>query len=207
MTEHKQGWSEPFCTEPEVVEEEVPLEVEDDVEEGKYEQADDDGNEEAEPEKKQPTLASFELPTVVPGGGVPAWATPPPPGMKFPRGRQIMFIRIRAELTDAPWKGERQCICWSINLADERLALKRAQGDGLKLTDELAKQMIRAVDGHRANWDGLRGEDDIEVFWSEIGRKGRTILQRLFTQMHIPDPRQLSDFFENCIAVRTVSSG
>lgn len=181
---------------------ETPLEFEDDV----AETEEPEQGEEKEPEKRRPTLAAFDMPPIVPGGGAPPWAAIPP-GLKFPRGRQIMFIRIRADLTDTPWKGERQCICWSINLADERIALKRAQGDALKLTDELAKQMVRSVDGRIASWDGLRGEDDIEVFWSEIGRKGRTILQRLFTQLHIPDPQQLADFFENCIAVRTASSG
>lgn len=191
--------------EPTIPSSEIPLEVEDEEVPTEEEPAQGDPKED-EPPKPLPSLANFDVPAAVQGGGAPPWAKIPS-GMKFPRGRQIMFVRIRAELTDAPWKGERQCICWSINLADERIALKRAMGDSLKLTDELTKQMIRSVDGFVANWDGLRGEDDIEVFWAEIGRKGRTILQRLFTQHHIPNPQQVADFFENCIAVRVASSG
>lgn len=169
----------------------------------------DEGNGEEDKEKEKPPPE----PTVPEArqGGAPPWVKIPE-GMKFPRGRQVLFLRFRSRWTDTPWIGEeiageegkwRQCICWSISVGDKKLALQRAQADPNRLADELAKQMIRAVDGSVVRWDGVPGEGNIEQWWTHMGERVRTLISKIFLQLHTMKKEETRDFFENCIAVRS----
>lgn len=155
------------------------------------------------PEEEDPSIVPpfAALPAARPGGA-PAWVKIPE-GFKFPRGRQVAFVKFRASWTDTPSKGDRQCILWSLTDADEKLALVRARGDVNRAASELAKQMVRALDGCSANWDGTPGGGNIDTWWNEIGGRCRGMLVRIFTQLHVLSEEERTDFFEKCIELRT----
>lgn len=158
---------------------------------------------------EEPTVAS-EAPVEVPEPGLPAasgddvpeWALVPK-DLRVPKGRQVFFVRLRASMTDAPEKGERQCIIWSLSDGDEKLATDRCEGKAGRASSEYTKQMVRAVDGVVVSWMKPRGPGSIDEFWREIGTKGRNLLMRMYTKLHLADDDEVRDFFENCIAVRT----
>lgn len=135
-------------------------------------------------------------------GGAPPWVKIPE-GFKFPRGRQIAFVRFRAEWTDTPEAGERQAILWALTDADEKIALSRAMGDVNRAAGELAKQMVRAIDGYVSDWTGANGPANIDQWWNAIGGRCRGMLIRIFTQLHVLNEDERKDFFEHCIALRT----
>lgn len=158
-------------------------------------------------------------------GGAPPWVMLPD-GFRFPREKQVLFLRFKSAWTDAPWKGEpmidpatgsheidengevvlyRQCVCWPINTADKKLAIARAQRDPNRAGDELAKQMIRVHDGLESDWGVVRG-NGIEMFWNELGEKCRHLVTRIFTQLHVLDTNGTRDFLTNCIEVRSTGS-
>lgn len=137
------------------------------------------------------------------GGEIPDWVVLPA-GMKFPRGLPVLFLRFRARYYEAMGE-DRQAIVWPINVADQKLAYSRSNNDTNRAIDELTKQMIRVVDGHRVNWDGLPGPGNVDQWWDQIGGANRNILHRIFTQLHVPSREQVADFFENCVAVKVGS--
>lgn len=137
------------------------------------------------------------------GSDVPEWAIVPK-DLRPPKGRQVIFLRIPAKLTDVPLKGERQCIVWTLSDGDEKLAAERCEGKAGRASAEYTKQMIRSVDGAVASWMKPTGPGSLDEFWREIGGKGRNLLMRVYSQLHLADDDELRDFFENCIAVRTV---
>jgi hypothetical protein len=135
----------------------------------------------------------------------PVWAKIPK-GMKFPKGIDVLILRLRPEWTMYPGKGERQVILWQLTDGDQKLAISRAMGDSNRLGIEMTKQMIRAADGMQINWTGDPSAPgiDIDRFWHEIGQKGRSLLHRITNQMCIMSEDEHADFFEHCIAaVRT----
>lgn len=135
-------------------------------------------------------------------GGAPAWATIPG-GLKFPRGRQVAFIRFLAAWTDTPQKGDRQCIVWGLTDVDEKIALSRAIGDPNRAAGELSKQMIRSIDGLQVDWSGDDNPANIDTWWREIGGKCRQMLIRIYTQLHVLSEDDRRTFFESCIELRT----
>lgn len=159
------------------------------------------GTPEDEAAAAAPAKRFFEIPDAR-AGGAPPWAKIPA-GFKFPRGRQVAFLRFRAEWTDTPWKGDRQAIVWTLTDADEKVALGRATGDVNRAASELSKQMLRAIDGHEVDWGGTPGPGNVDRWWTEIGGKCRQILVRVYTQLHVLSEEERADFFENCIEVRS----
>jgi len=144
-------------------------------------------------------------------GGAPKWVVIPA-DLKFPRGRQAIFLRFRSEWTDTPWIGDpiegetgkwRQCICWTISIGDKTLGLNRAKQDPNRVADELSKQMIRAIDGHTVKWDGTPGPGNVEQWWAQMGERVRMLVSKVFLQLHMMKREELRDFFENCVAVRS----
>lgn len=142
-----------------------------------------------------------KIPAAV-GDDIPEWALVPK-DLRVPKGRQVIFIRIRAAITDTPEKGERQAICWSLSDGDEKMATDRCEGKAGRASSEYTKQMIRAVDGVIVSWMRTRGPGSLDEFWSEIGSKGRNLLMRTYSKLHLADDEEVRDFFEHCIAVRT----
>lgn len=157
-------------------------------------------------DEKPAKRTEFKLPASEGNRRAPAWAKVPK-GMKFPKGIEVVFMRIRADLTMYPSKGDRQVILWPLTDGDEKLAIGRSMANAARAGQEMAKQMIRAVDGVPVNWTGDPSAPgaDPDRFWHEIGPKGRNLLQRIFTQLHAMNEDELVDFFEQCIAV--VSTG
>ncbi len=135
---------------------------------------------------------------------LPTWAVVPS-GLKPPRGRNVLFLRIPADFTDTPYKGERQCTIWTLSDGDEKMALRRCQGDPNRAASEYTRQMLRAVDGVVSAWDKPAGPGSVDEFWREIGAKGRNMLMRVYTQLHLPTDAEMANFFEHCVAVRTAS--
>jgi hypothetical protein len=154
-------------------------------------------------------------------GGAPDWAHVPQ-GMRFPRGRQFLFIRVPSKWTDTPKVGRplrvedeaavriagagalwRQMVVWSVDVGDMKHAIQRSQGDANRLSEELTKQMIRAVDGVRTDWTGNPGEGSMDVFWNQIGQKNRQLMQRVWSMLNVHTREAQVDFFESCVAVRT----
>lgn len=140
------------------------------------------------------------------GDEVPDWVVLPAQ-MKAPRGRQVVFLRFPPALTAAPEKGERQCIVWSLSDGEEKLANDRTNGSSARAPSEFTKQMIRAVDGVMVDWSKARGPGSLDEFWREVGPKGRNLLMRIYTQLHLASEEETRDFFEHCVAVRTVGLG
>jgi hypothetical protein len=153
---------------------------------------------------EEPVGDDFD-PTAPTDSALPEWVKVPT-GIKFPGGgRQVTYVQLRASWTDCPEKGERQCIMWNLTEADEKMALKRTRGEALRTLDELTKQMIRVVDGSKANWTGT-GPGSVDVFWNDIGAKCRQQLKNIYAKAHMFSAEDSIDFFTNCIAVRTVAS-
>lgn len=149
----------------------------------------------------KPAKPRFELPEA--NQSIPDWAIVPK-DVKLPRSKQVIFLRFRPGMTDMPGKGERQAIVWSNNLGDQRLAVLRADKDPNVLPEQLAKQMIRVIDGKAVDWTGEACAANIDVWWEEIGPKCRSILDHLYIQLHIANQNEMRDFFESCVAVRGV---
>ena len=167
--------------------------------------AEEQKEKEAEQEIKR--LVTLPEPT---NGGAPGWVKSPA-GMRFPKGRMIIFVRFRAEWTSTPKKGHeiegetglwRQAICWDMSIGDQKLGLQRSVGDPNRQVDEFAKQMVRAIDGAVIDWSGAPGAGAIDVWWEEIGPRCRSSMHRIFGQLHTLSKEQMAYFFESCIAVR-----
>lgn len=172
--------------------------------EPEQEQSEEPPDEEQEkkgPSAEQQRLNFFALPEK--SSKAPPWAkVPKHKDFKIPRGAQVLFLRFPPEMTAAPQKGERQCIVWTLSLGDTHAAVERARGLGSaeRGIESLTKQMVRAIDGQVADWSGAGGAADIDQFWRDIGPKCRTILQTIYTQLHVPTQAELAHFFVNCIA-------
>lgn len=177
--------------------------------------------------KPNPRIADLaRVPDAV-AGGAPPWVRLPG-GLAIPRGRKAVFVRILSRDTDAPnigfplpfedekallhaGRGDpskgaghlwRQCILWPLDMGDNTHALHRADGDPNRLSDEFAKQMIRVIDGNRADWTGAPGEASMDQFWNQIGQRNRQMFQRIWSQLHVFSREEQLSFFENCVAVR-----
>jgi len=139
---------------------------------------------------------------VDPGAGPPEWAQIPE-GFVMPDGWVVYFIRFRAAWTNTPRKGDRQCILWNLSESDEKHAAKRARGDANRIIDEMAKQMVRAIDGRKTDWGGGFGPASITTFWNEIGGKCRWTLKSHYLKTHTMQPAEMADFFEHCVTSRS----
>lgn len=129
-----------------------------------------------------------------------------PDELKFPRNRQVFFLRFRAGWTDTPEVGDRQCIVWNLSESDEKFAIKRAQGDRNRIAIEMTKQMIRSVDGQVVDW--THGAlSNVEKFWRDIGSKCRNMLIGIYHKNHTLNPEEMADFFLHCFASRTAKGG
>lgn len=156
--------------------------------------------EELKTKGEQPKKPAHKLPKAA-TRHAPTWAKVPK-GMRFPKGIDVLFVRIRGELTMYPGKGDRQVILWPMTDGDQKIALGRAMGDRNRAAVEMTKQIVRAIDGQPVNWTGDPSAPGIDVdrFWHEIGPKGRNLLDRLFVQLNMMNEDELVDFFEHCIA-------
>lgn len=134
---------------------------------------------------------------------IPAWVDVPA-DMNAPQGARVCFMRFMGAWTMFPEKGERQCVMWELSDNDERVALVRCRDNPANASNELAKQMIRVVDGVKVNWAAKRGEPgNIDDFWREIGPKCRNTIVRHYQRTHVMSVEETVHFLEHCVAVRT----
>jgi hypothetical protein len=167
--------------------------------------------------------------------GIPPWVMVPE-GFSFPRGgRQVGFMRFPSEWTTRPDAGvafagpehdklardgsktikykmagklHRQCILWSLSVADEKLARAAARGDSLALYEELAKRTIRAIDGRVPDRDkGDLGEVSVKRFWEEIGPAFRQAIVNYYHRTHTLTDEQAAHFLVFGLAVRSAVTG
>jgi len=140
---------------------------------------------------------------------IPDWVELPPAesGFRIPKGRRIQAIRIRAAWTDAPDKGDRVAVMWSLSVAEEKLAWQRSKGSTQQLYAEMAMQTIHAVDGHKVDWSGKVGPGNIQRFWEEIGYRGRQRIIEVFHRTHSLSPEETADFLLNCFVSRSAVAG
>lgn len=131
----------------------------------------------------------------------PVWAIIPEK-FKFPKGKTVYFMRFMADMTDTPNGGDRQCILWNLSMADEDIGLKRTRGDHMRVNRELAMMMIRAVDGHAADWTGAgsRSPGSVRHWMDLIGAKCRQEVQNLYLRTHGLAPEERARFFVDCFA-------
>jgi hypothetical protein len=137
---------------------------------------------------------------------IPAWVELPA-DLRIPKGRRIQAIRIRAAWTDAPDKGDRVAIMWSLSVAEEKLAWQRSKGSSQQLYAEMAMQTIHAIDGVRVDWSGRVGPGNIQRFWEEIGYRGRQRVIEVFHRTHSLSPEETADFLLNCFVSRSAVAG
>lgn len=152
---------------------------------------------------------------------MPAWVRKPN-GLAVPLGRTVVNLRFPSAWTDNPLKGLplpvedeegiriagegglwRQCMLWPLTDTEENAGIQRAMSDANRLPRELSKQMIRAIDGHEANW--LADYEDpgsVDAFWVEIGAKCRAQIVKVYHALHVLGQKEQQDFFESCVAVR-----
>lgn len=149
---------------------------------------------------------ALENPAAAADADVPDWVTLPP-GFTFPPGKKIGFMRFRGEWTDAPAKGDRVIVVWSLTEAEEKLAYKRAAGDSMRGFTELAKQTIRVIDGHKTDWTGASSPGSIHFLWNDLGTRCRQLVQNYYLKAHTLTSEQQQDFFANCFAVRSAVVG
>ena len=158
-------------------------------------------------------------------GEIPPWVVVPQ-ALRFPRNRQVSFLRIPSDWTTDHSKGlvypgedpkagryagkrHRQCILWSLSIADEKLARNAARGEPLAVYSEMAKRMVRAIDGHFVSWetgdvqrDGDLGH--VPTFWEDIGPAARSLLVNHYHSTHALSKDQINHFFLGCVV--TLSS-
>lgn len=119
-------------------------------------------------------------------------------------GMRLFFVKFTQELTGS-LAGEHQCVLSALSDKEEALAAERTQGHSGRAAAEYTKQMLRVVDGYRVNWAAPRGPGSVDEFWRNIGPKGRNLLIRIYTKLHMASDPEMADFFENCVAVYVVS--
>jgi hypothetical protein len=155
-------------------------------------------SEESEDEQKADADEEPELEST---NEVPAWAVLPP-DLKIPKGKQVYFIRIPADLTDRPNDGDHHCVAWNLNIADEDTALKRSRGEQFRVMRESCMQMIRAIDGHRVDWtnSNLNAPGNVKRWFNDIGPRGRLLVQNVYIRTHSVNNETSIRFFVDCFA-------
>lgn len=149
---------------------------------------------------------------------VPRRDTPPPswcvipPDVTVPTGRPVVYLRLRSDLTDMPDKGFpiaglpglwRTSVMWPLTDSEETTANKRAAGEQHGAVREQTKQMIRVIDGKKADWSGRMSDPAaVDTFWNQIGSRYRGMFFKIYAQWTALSPAEQVDFFENCVEVR-----
>lgn len=80
-----------------------------------------------------------------------------------------------------------------LEAGEELMAAKRAQSNPVILSWELAKQSLCRIDGKRV------GQEDgsVEVAWSRMGAKLRTLVCTAYARIHNPEKDELDSFLQS----------
>ena len=137
-------------------------------------------------------------------GGFPKWSRVPD-NLAIPPHKQVGFMLFKAAWTGRPELGDRDIIFWNLSVADEKLAKQAARGgDALP---ELAKRMIRSIDGHKADWTGKKGLGSVDRLWEDIGGKCRPLIINAYWKTHSLEVEETAEFFLHCCTYRTAVGG
>ena len=169
-----------------------------------------DGLESAEDAPRRPIAAPEGLaPTRddAPSSGPPEWFRWPA-GYEVPpmrRGARMCFFRFPVDMVECLPQRERQCAVMTLTPKEEKLARARAPGDtaGYETTAELAKQMLRIIDGVPADFFHA-GPGNAHRFWNEIGPLARAVLTNYYLQTHVLGREKRDAFLASCMEVRSV---
>jgi hypothetical protein len=135
---------------------------------------------------------------------LPAWAAMAiPADMEVPPGRTLAIMRFRTEWTDRADKGDRTCVLWNLSVGDEKLANQRGGDNVFTNTMEMAKQMVRAIDGLRVDYTGKVPAAQLDPWWDDIGKKCRGMIINHFIRAHSLTTSEKMDFLAVCLVART----
>lgn len=136
---------------------------------------------------------------------IPAWSRMPA-NLAIPPHKQVGFMLFKKEWTGRPDLGDRDIIFWNLSVADEKLAKQAARGgDALP---ELAKRMIRSIDGHKTDWTkGKNAVGSVDRFWEEIGGKCRPLIINSYWKMHSLEVEETAEFFLRYCTYRSAVAG
>ena len=134
--------------------------------------------------------------------GIPEWAVLPA-NLKIPVGRTVYYMKFKSQWTNAAHKGDRHCVLWGLSDNEENTAIERSGNKPTRYIKESAKLMIRAIDGHKADWTRSGKEGDINLFWDEIGAKCRQQITNMYLKTHSLQGEDMMDFLGNCVSVST----
>ena len=136
---------------------------------------------------------------------LPDWA-PIPEGFKMPPpGRRLVAIKFEPDITERSDLGARWCLCWSLSLKEERAATARMRNDPNRFTYEMAKGMLKLIDGRPVDWSGaVDGKHGVnpDLFMDQIGFQGREVLALTFQRLHNMNPERRLDFYGRCMVFR-----
>jgi hypothetical protein len=141
--------------------------------------------------------------------GVPDWFVLPPGfEAEMPQGVEACFLKLEARHTYRPSFGDRQCLLLPLTVKEETLAYKRIAGLGTSspqaAISELAKQTIKVIDGKKPEWVKRAARNTPDVFWNDIGRKYRNIIEGWYVKTHVLGKEDRAAFLANCMDVRIV---
>jgi hypothetical protein len=135
---------------------------------------------------------------------LPGWAAAAiPADLEVPAGRTLVVMRFRTEWTDRKDKGDRTCVLWNLSVGDEKLANQRGGDNVFVNTMEMAKQMVRAIDGLRVDFTGKVPAAQLDPWWDEIGKKCRGLIINHFIRAHSLTTSEKMDFLAVCLVART----
>jgi hypothetical protein len=141
--------------------------------------------------------------------GIPEWFVLPSGfEAEMPQGVEACFLKLEARHTYRPSFGDRQCLLLPLTVKEETLAYKRIAGLGTSspqaAISELAKQTIKVIDGKKPEWVKRAARNTPDVFWNDIGRKYRNIIEGWYVKTHVLGKEDRAAFLANCMDVRIV---
>jgi len=142
--------------------------------------------------------ASPGRPDLAPKTGVPDWFVMPDGMLEtIEPGVQVAYVRMLSHLTGRPTLGDRQCMLVPLGVKEEGFAYKRVQaGSASAAVSELARWMIRVIDGKVPNW---RKPHPLDKFWDEIGPRYRRMIESWYVKTHVLAGDARADFLANCL--------
>ncbi len=142
-----------------------------------------------------PPEAEAEAPAANPGTP-PEWADVPT-NLVFPTsGKRVYYMRFPSDWTEDGQ--EHQCVLWGLTYNDEKLALVRCKAEPMRTVAEHARQMLRAVDGAKANW--TMRPSNVDTFWEDIGSRCRSMIVNHYLSTHSFTQEEKVRFFTECFA-------
>ncbi len=81
-------------------------------------------------------------------------------------------------------------------LASEHMLMSRMMSPDSSPEEQmqsLVKACIYEIDGHKAH----KATAEFEIMWEKVHPKVRSMLKKVVTQLHVPEPKEEEDFFSS----------